>query len=785
VPSKINFDGIHHPEFRDENGNSRINFVNWNSYAGVGGSYPYETIMKDMGQLGNNFHGIHVAGIACGSNIGWAKKSSIYNISPYVNYLYEDYKYLVAIKNWHNSKGNSRPTVTNHSYGLMWPTFDTRYINSITLNGNVLQAPRETEIAEVECEISNGKISAFNIINPGSGYTNRPTVSYNGGGGDEAAIIMAYGSVKDITVTNVGSGYDPQNPPTVTFSSPGLGGETATGVCEVNGQGKISRIRMTDRGSGYVNPPTITFSSPTSGPTATATATIGSNFIKRIQVLNSVSVEPVPPVETWGDVRFRGGVTILTGDPPMLVISGGGCVKDALWDFTRDAEILSDWYGKLGPTIELTKPYGKITDGLYQIAEKVTELSPTSFKQIFFGGEYTSPPSVSFTYYQGGRPYIGQHALLEIENGEISYMEPLFAHCPSFGGLEAPGWFTSIPQVFITNGGGFTVEQLEGWGIRKDAALYADELPGLHLALATRVPARDPGNDSVVEDLMNSGVIVVVASGNSSWNVKDPNNMTLEVNFTYLHKSNPSIPYEDSLDFPFDFINYPPVFPAPEWPLTYYMQLYGASFNWSDNIYEIQYFQGSSPNADGVISTGSVSWECCPEKKSDFSNTGTRIDLYAAGDQVTSCSYYSNRFDPQFAAMPFASHLSDPQNFALIKLSGTSMASPQVCGAAACALTTGYSGPAANQQAVRNWLKTNSKSSLADLPFPHDLQGGTNKQLYFPGVTTQGISNLGSIIPFPCANPDHTQCPSGCCQEPNYFCCPDNINCAPTPAECP
>merc|ERR1712032_175895 len=33
-------------------------------------------------------------------------------------------------------------------------------------------------------------------------------------------------------------------------------------------------------------------------------------------------------------------------------------------------------------------------------------------------------------------------------------------------------------------------------------------------------------------------------------------------------------------------------------------------------------------------------------------------------------------------------------------------------------------------------------------------------------------------------DPDTTDCPGGCCPHPNWFCCADNINCAPTSADC-
>ena len=30
-----------------------------------------------------------------------------------------------------------------------------------------------------------------------------------------------------------------------------------------------------------------------------------------------------------------------------------------------------------------------------------------------------------------------------------------------------------------------------------------------------------------------------------------------------------------------------------------------------------------------------------------------------------------------------------------------------------------------------------------------------------------------------------TDCPTGCCPEVNWYCCPDNMYCAATPADCP
>merc|ERR1712228_335541 len=41
-----------------------------------------------------------------------------------------------------------------------------------------------------------------------------------------------------------------------------------------------------------------------------------------------------------------------------------------------------------------------------------------------------------------------------------------------------------------------------------------------------------------------------------------------------------------------------------------------------------------------------------------------------------------------------------------------------------------------------------------------------------------------SVVKTTCG-PDETECPAGCCPEANWFCCPDNMNCAATEDYCP
>jgi hypothetical protein len=84
------------------------------------------------------------------------------------------------------------------------------------------------------------------------------------------------GTVAAVLLTNGGSGYDPANPPLVTFSAPGgTGNTTATGTALVNAAGQVVGVVITNPGMGYTAAPTVTFAAPATGTTATGTAALG------------------------------------------------------------------------------------------------------------------------------------------------------------------------------------------------------------------------------------------------------------------------------------------------------------------------------------------------------------------------------------------------------------------------------------------------------------------------------------------------------------------------------
>lgn len=309
---------VNNPELKNASGQSRFTYVDWNDYCSLDGIYS-----ELPGPSLENEHGQHVSGTACGRYQGWARRCNVYNIFPYNEKYYE---YMIALKNWHLSKTNGNPTITNHSYGYATQnTIDLRNVLNVNINGTQITAPRNDVGANAVATISGGLINQINLTSNGTGYSNIPNVSFYGGGYDTAVAVLANNSIREVHITNSGSGYDDNNPPTVTFSAPPSGGIRALGTCVVYG-GEIFKVVISERGSGYTSNPTMTFGLPPAGGVrATGTTTVGSKFIKTINITN-------------GGTNHNDYYNI-----PDLIISGGGSIKEASW--LLDEKIKSDVIG--------------------------------------------------------------------------------------------------------------------------------------------------------------------------------------------------------------------------------------------------------------------------------------------------------------------------------------------------------------------------------------------------------------------------------------------------------
>lgn len=188
-----------------------------------------------------------------------------------------------------------------------------------------------------------------------------------------------------------------------------------------------------------------------------------------------------------------------------------------------------------------------------------------------------------------------------------------------------------------------------------------------------------------------------------------------------------------------------------------------------DNYYLVEgsdfrfyYHRGSVPaSVPGVIVVGSMS-PGYPEYKSSFSTTGRLVDIYAPGGGIMSttiehgndgcdCGFYATLCN--FGVIKD----SRDQTYRFLKLSGTSMAAPQITGMLAC---YAEKEPTITPQSAKAWLLANAQPTLGDVDFEtaasadpfewtKSLQGGNNQVAYFPygSYTLIQTSDSDSDIP--------------------------------------
>ena len=194
-----------------------------------------------------------------------------------------------------------------------------------------------------------------------------------------------------------------------------------------------------------------------------------------------------------------------------------------------------------------------------------------------------------------------------------------------------------------------------------------------------RYPVRIASVDADVEDCVDAGVHICIAAGNNSFKIAD------------------------STDPDYDNIIF---------------------FSSSNNYYH----RGSSPFDTGAIIVGSTDMtpeNATTERKTSFSCTGPGVDIFSAGENIISACSTQTRF----GNTPYFGNSSFKQT----NISGTSMASPQVCGVGAIYL---QADPSLTPAQLKKKLQNDSlavlkdESNDANYGDTTDICGGYNRMLY-------------------------------------------------------
>jgi subtilisin family serine protease len=201
-------------------------------------------------------------------------------------------------------------------------------------------------------------------------------------------------------------------------------------------------------------------------------------------------------------------------------------------------------------------------------------------------------------------------------------------------------------------------------------------------------PVRVASVDADIADCVSAGVILVAAAGNDAHKIDNDESIERIVGIDYNNF------YTDSVN--------------------------GTTY----------YHRGATPcNTAGVVTVGSVKI-AHPEGKNFFSNTGAGLDLYAPGEYIMSAIPETSNIATSVGTVDYPLN----EDYKSTKISGTSMASPQVAGVVACMLEA---RPSYNQTQVRAWLaETTASGRLSDTAGGYadlqSLQGGPNKFLRQP-----------------------------------------------------
>lgn len=699
-----------HPEFSvnaNGTGGARAQYYNWFQHNPVVTGDASGTYVN--AGVAGSYHAVHVMGTAGGNTQGWARDANLYNIfydagNPGdFSYVYDYVREFHRNKSVNPSTGRKNPTICNNSWGesifpLEWSFSD---ITAVTYRGTRYTAPGGTTTYTGQSGVysSSSQLTAFTgdpinlaqrITTSGSETNPTPQAAFNtiplswAQSGSQAYLIaLTAPSSSYIVTVNVTSSLTVRVRHNVAV---GVSSSDVTITGEIVITPPVSGA-FTYQSGPFTGPEaetdineTVTFNEVgTYTITYNTTITSSSEDITYAVlldcVLNTTGGSPSANVLDLGTVSVSDTTGWTTSTIPTV-----GNNDDGYWTLSLPFTVtyLSQNYGTvyIGTNTYLTFGAGStafagISPSSPNLPKIMVGAADNSVQRISYITEGTTPNRIFKIVVEGNAATSGA-----LGNPGMKFEYKFYEN-------DA----TQIDLIIAQNnrrtisGGGFTSGELNGWGFIS----------------GQRIPARVAALDSDLEDAIDEGIIIVGAAGNGRWKHDVPGGVDWDNTFEMGNR------YPASVSQPY-----------------YYMR--GTSPTAND-VYDPERPIGDQGYDIPNICVGAIDITA-NERKVNFSDCGPGVDIYAPGTSIISA--WNNS-----VLVTFVADTRGGGNIA--KISGTSMASPQVCGVLACALET-Y--PDMTQEQAKEYIIGISKSNQINDTGggPTDvasLQGSPNKYLFY------------------------------------------------------